>query len=415
MKRISIDFSPFKKYPDYRWLYAGQFISFFGSMITYVAIPYQMYHLTKSSTMVGSIGIIQLLTLIIFGTLGGTWADIYNRKKLMIGASLVGACGNLGLIIFSYTDSHSTALLIFLAALMSMAKALERPSLEAITQQIIAKEDFALISPLGTLKSNAGFIVGPAVGGILIASVGIISTYFIDLLTFIISIFCVLKVKFDTRPSSKVPSKKIREHFYSIKEGLSYAWKNPVLMGSYVVDILSMTFAFPTTLFPALAYGVANQSLLGWYYSSPAIGGLVAVLFSGWTYRVIHHGKSITWCAALWCLGILGFAFTFGSIWGFIFLALAGLFDSYSGVFRSTLWNELIDSHFRGRLAAVEMISYTCGPLIGGSLMGIMADQLGKKTALGMGGAMGVVVVFVVGIKIKSFWNYRSIHQNSVS
>ncbi len=408
MKRFSIDFSPFKKYPHFRWLYAGQFISFFGSMITYVAVPYQMYEITKSSTMVGSVGIVQLLTLIIFGTLGGTLADSFNRKKLMISAALIGAMGNTGLIYFCFTHSKSPIILIALAAIMTMAKAIERPSLEAITQQIVAPKDLALISPLGTLKSNAGFIVGPAVGGILISTLGIMSTYTIDLLTFIISIFCVMKVQVAPHLKLNHDRKKIRAHFYSIQEGLHYALKNPILMGSYIVDILSMTFAFPTTLFPALAYASHNSSILGWYYSAPAVGGLLAVLLGGWTYQIRRHGKAITWCAFFWCIGIFGFAFTYGTLWGFFFLAFAGLFDSYSGVFRSTLWNELIDSNYRGRLAAVEMISYTCGPLIGGALMGFMADQWGKTPALATGSFIGAVVVLAAGVKITSFWKYRS-------
>lgn len=410
-KKVTISFTPFKKYPDYFWLYLGQFISFFGSMITYVAIPYQMYSLTQSSTMVGAIGLVQLGPIIFFGLMSGAWADHFNRKKVVIFASFLGALGNVALIIFCISHSTNTLVLYLLAALMSSAKSIERPSMEAMIQSIIPKADLALISPLGSLKSNSGIIIGPALGGILIASFGIVATYCIDLLTFLIAIICILKIKKDITnnfKNSQHHKNSRSSHFNSVWLGMKYAWARPVLMGSYLIDILAMSLAFPNTLFPAMSYGPQHQSLLGWYYAAPAIGGLMGVFFSGWTTAIKSHGKAITWCAFFWCVGIIFFSFTFGTVAGFCFLAMAGLFDMYSGVFRSTLWNEIIESHFRGRLAGVEMISYTLGPILGGSIMGVLSDWVGAQRGLCYGGVIGSIMVLFCGMKLKLFWQYRS-------
>ena len=410
MKKWSVSFEPLKNYPDFRWLYLGQFVSFFGSMITYVAIPYQMYSLTQSSSMVGLVGMIQLLALIFFGMIGGSLADMFSKKQIMIGAASIGGCGNIGLILFSIADQPSPYILLFLASIMAMAKSLERPALESLTQQIIKKEHMSLISPLSTLKSNAGFIIGPAVGGLLISFTGIFVTYLIDLLTYVFSIYCVTKVKFSEKIVAPKFQLKLKDHGSSIWNGMKYAYQKPVVLASYFVDILSMTFAFPHTLFPAMSYSQSNNHLLGWYYSAPAIGGLAAVIISGWTYTTKFHGRWITICAALWCAGIFGFSFTFGTFAGFVFLAFAGLFDAYSGIFRSTLWNESIDSKFRGRLAGVEMISYSAGPLLGGFLMGLLSDFYGKAPALMSGSFLGIFFVLWMGIKVKKFWNYQSGH-----
>jgi MFS family permease len=377
-------------------------------MITYVAIPYQMYAITQSSSMVGVVGMVQLITLVIFGMIGGSLADDFSKKRIMIFAAAIGAIGNLGLIFYTLSTHQSPMMLLVLAAVMSFAKALERPALESLTQKIIPKDELSLVSPLSTLKSNAGFIIGPAVGGLLISMVGIFYTYIVDLLTFLISIYCVSKIKHVEQIVVKKNRRKIKEQGLNIWEGMKYAAQRPVVLGSYLIDILAMTLAFPHTLFPEMSYSANSQHLLGWFYSAPAIGGLLAVLLSGWTYATKYHGRWITISAAMWCVGILGFAFSYGTPMGFVWLAVAGLFDAYSGIFRGTLWNESIESAFRGRLAGVEMISYSAGPLLGGFLMGFMSDIIGKTQALMGGSFAGIVVVIWAGFKIKKFWNYQS-------
>ena len=403
---FSIDISPFKKYPNYRWLYLGQVISFFGSMITYVAVPYQMYEITKSNSHVGLLGIVQLIPLVIFGFWGGALADSFSRRKLVIVSELACILGNILLIAFTLSGSKEYWVLYVLAGVMAIFKGLERPPLEALTQQLIQKTDIPKVATLQSLKTTSGMILGPAIGGILISSVGIKATYAIDLITYVVSIICLLQLK--NLPELK---EKKKPNISSIMDGFTYAVKRPELLGTYVVDMASMTFAFPNPLFPFLAASMSDPGKLGWFYSAPAVGMFLGSLTSSWTHKVLRHGKAITIAAFMWCVGIFLFGLTSNFYAWLFFLGLAGFADMISGIFRGTMWNETIPENYRGRLASVEMISYSSGPLIGNTFMGTLSDQIGFHKALMLGGAVGGVTVLILGIGIRQFWQYRAVRE----
>ena len=189
MGLLSLDVTPLKQNSNYRWLYTGQFISVFGSMITYVAIPFEMYEITGSTFHVGMLGIVQLIPLIIFGFWGGALADSVDRRKMVLVTDICGGIGTLLLALFAYSGTKSFVLLYILAGFVAICKGLERPSLEALTQQLIKKEDIPKVSSLQSFKTTSGMIMGPAVGGVLIASFGIVATYIVDFFTFAFSFY----------------------------------------------------------------------------------------------------------------------------------------------------------------------------------------------------------------------------------
>lgn len=398
-----IDTSPFKKYPNYRWLYTGQMVSFFGSMITYVAIPFQMYEITKSTFHVGMLGIVQLIPLVISGFWGGALADSFDRKKLVIFTDIANACGNLFLVFFTLSESRAYWVLYLLAGLMAIFKGLERPPLEALTQQLIDKKDIPKVSTLQSLKTTSGMILGPAIGGVLISSIGMAATYVVDFCTYSFSMYCLLKLK--DVPALK---EKKKANVSTIIEGFKYAWKRPDLMGTYIVDMASMTFAYPSPLYPALAMAMGGAGKLGWFYSAPAVGAFIGSLTSNWTHKAVRHGKMITIAATVWGLGIIGFGWSVNFYVALAFLAIAGFADMISGIFRSTMWNETIPEEYRGRLASVEMISYSSGPLLGNTFMGTLAEGVGNTHALMWGGVVSAVASFAIGYAIRAFWNYRA-------
>lgn len=401
---LSIDISPLKKYPNYRWLYTGQMISFFGSMITYVAIPFQMYELTHSTFDVGLLGIVQLIPLVVAGFWGGALADSFDRRKIAIFTQIAAAIGNLLLLVFTLSGSPMYYILYTLAGIMVIFKGIERPAIEALTQQLITKADIPKVSTLQSLKNTSGMILGPAIGGVLISSIGLKATYFVDFLTYIISIVCLLQLK------NLPPLKERRKaNMSSITAGFKYAMKRPDLLGTYLVDMASMIFAYPNPLFPAIAMALGDKGKLGWLYSAPAVGAFLGSLTSSWTHKSVSHGKFITISALFWCVGIFLFGWTTNFYLGLIFLGFAGWADMISGIFRNTMWNETIPEDFRGRLASVEMISYASGPLLGNTFMGFLSDQKGSSFALMTGGVLGAFFVMVLGLGMREFWKYKAV------
>jgi MFS family permease len=399
-----LDLSLLKKNRDYRLLYFGQFISFIGTMITSVALPYQIYHLTQSTLMVGLLSLVQLLPLLITALIGGVFADRYNRRALLIISELLLALGCCFLA-FNSSDSNVSLIIIFVvASLMSAITGLHRPAFDSITQQIVNPEDYKNVGALISFKFSFCMIIGPAVAGIIIAQYGIIVTYIIDLFTFLISLINLILMH-------TIPKPVVKEHpsvLSSLKQGISFAFSRQELIGSYVVDFIAMIFAMPNALLPAMAQYYGGVKTLGLLYAAPAIGVLVISFVSGWTAKVTHDGKAIAISAALWGASIIGFGLS-SSLWlALFFLALSGAFDGISGIFRSSLWNNTIPPEFRGRLAGIEMISYLSGPKLGDTRAGLIAASLGLTTALVSGGILCIIGVTLSCYALPKFWHYRS-------
>jgi MFS family permease len=400
---LFIDFSLFKKNTDFALIYSGQFISFLGVMATGVALPYQIYHITGSTLMVGILSLVQILPLIITALLGGVFADRYDRKRLLLGSEFLLAIGCIILAINAASSHPSILALFIIASIMSAISGLHRPAFDSIIQQIILKDDYVRIGILASFKYSFCMIVGPALAGLIIAHYGIVITFIADIFTYVISLLCILMM-------SAIPKSVHTEQIsilHSLKEGLVFARSKHELLGSYFVDFIAMVFAVPNALFPAIAHNFGGVQTLGFLYSAPAVGSLLISFFSGWTVNVRHAGRAIAIAAALWGAAIIGFGFSH-SLWvALFFLACSGAFDAISGIFRSTLWNSTIPYAYRGRLSGIEMISYISGPKLGDTRAGIAAAYLGMPIALVSGGVLCMIGVMVCCYLLPRFWDYE--------
>ncbi len=399
-----IDISLLKNNRDYAFLYGGQFISFIGTMITHVALPYQVYHLTQSTLMVGLLSLAQLLPLLITALLGGVFADRYNRRKLVMISESLMLLGSATLV-FNAHRLHPCLLVIFIvASILSALTGLHRPALDSLSQQLVKPEDYKSLGALNSFKFGFCLIVAPAIAGLLIARYGIVVTYVINLLTFLTSLISLSRMgPLDNAAVVAHPSVMC-----SLKQGLHFAFSRQTLMGSYCVDFIAMVFAIPTALFPAMAESFGGVKTLGFLYAAPAVGSLLISFFSGWTVQVKQDGKAIAIAAGLWGLSMVGFGLS-SMLWlALLFLALSGALDAVSGIFRSTLWNNTIPHDFRGRLAGIEMLSYLGGPRLGDARAGVMASCFGITTAIVSGGLLCVVGVTLCCIYMPKFWKYHA-------
>jgi MFS family permease len=397
-----LDLAPLRRHRDFRLLFAGQFVSFFGSMITYVAVPYQVYQLTSSSLVVGLLGVVQLVPLVLFGLWGGAYADAMDRRRLLIGAEALLTLVSGALALNAALPHPSVAAIFVLTAAMSAVNGFHRPTLEAMTPRLVDRDELPATAALTSLRGSLGAIAGPAIGGFCIAQLGLGATYVVDVGTFVVSL-AALAAMAAMPPAEEAQKPGLR----SIIEGLDYARRRPELLGTYIIDIVAMTFAMPTALFPAMAAGWGGATAAGWLYAAMPIGSLVTTVFSGWTKQVARRGAAVVVAAALWAVAVvaLGYARTLpGAV---LCLALAGAADMVSAIFRMTIWNETIPSHLRGRLAGVEMISYMTGPLLGNARAGWMASLRSVRFSIVTGGAVCLAGVLLCIPLLPRFWRYR--------
>jgi MFS family permease len=403
VRAIAFDLTPLRISRDFRLIYIGQAVSFFGSMVTYVAVPYQVYALTHSTLAVGLLGAAELGPLLAMALVGGAMADAHDRRRMVLVAEAgLSVCCVL-LAINAALVRPSVAAIFVLAAAMAGLGGLHRPALEAMTPRLLGRELMPAAAALHSFRGNLGMIAGPALGGLLISAFGMTATYAFDLSTFLVSLGALAFVA-DIPPPGDAP----RPSLAGIAEGLRYAAGRPVLLGTYLVDINAMIFGMPMALFPAIAEWHGGSRVVGFFYSAPAVGALIVTMTSGWARRVSRHGLAVALAAMVWGAGIVGFGLA-QSLWvSLAWLAVAGGADMVSGLFRTTIWNQTIPDRLRGRLAGIEQISYLSGPLLGHLEAGLVAAMAGIRVSVVSGGVLAMLGSAVLAWRLPAFTRYRA-------
>lgn len=395
-----LDLSPLKISRDYRLLFFGQLVSFFGSMMTFIVVPWQMYQLTQSSAMVGYIYLAEFVPMVILAFVGGALADFFDKRRLLRLTEFGQALASLILLINSLLPNPQVWILFLCVAAHAGLAAVQRPAFESFIQKVIPPELMSAVMALNSIRWSVGAIVSPAIAGIIAVKLGPSTAYALDLVTFAGTIYAVYAIR--AVPS---PENAERPSWSGIRKAWRYAFSRQELIGTYFIDIAAMFFAMPQALYPALAVFYGEQ-YVGFFPAAIAAGALAASLTSGWAKSVHPHGLMVTAAAVLWGVAIMFFGMA-NSIWlALIFLFAAGFFDMVSGIFRGSIWNQTIPNYLRGRLASIEMISYLTGPMLGSAKMGIVAESFGLRAALVSGGVLCIASVLGAAVFLPKFLTY---------
>ena len=401
MRKYAIDLSPLKKYRDFKLLFTAGLFSYFGSMITFVALPFQVKELTGSFWAVGLIGVVEIIPLIVFGLYGGVLADYLDRKKMIWFTEFGTLIATSILLINSLQEKPSVILIFAIAAIFAALSGLKRPSQDAILPRLVNHDDLPSASALMSLRWQFGGIVGPSVGGIIIASYGAGAAYFIDCLTFVISLALIWQVR-SVPPLDKSTPPSIA----GLMEGLNYAFRRKDLLGTYVVDLAAMFLAMPMALFPFWADEIGAPYALGFFYSSITFGAVLVTLLSGWMRNYPHHGRAVIFGALGWGVAIVAAGSSNSLVLVITCLVIAGAFDQVSALFRGFIWNQSIPDELRGRLAGIEMLSYLLGPLGGQARAGGMAAMSSLRTSIVGGGLLCIGFVSLIAASMPKFRSY---------
>ena len=402
VRALRLDTTPLRTSRDFRLLFAAGTLTYLGGMITYVAVPFQLYQLTGSNAAVGLIGAVQLVPILVGGLYGGALADHVDRRRLLVSTGLAQALVTALLALNAARAEPSVGALYVLAFLLAACSSLQRPSREALLPRTVRHEELTAANALGSLGAQVGMLTGPAVGGLLLASVGATWCYGIDVVGLLLATGLYAALGHYPHRDETVPPS-----LSGILDGVRYAVGRRDLLGTYLVDIAAMVLAIPVVLFPALAEDVfARPELLGLLYSAETVGAIVATATSGWTSRVHHHGRAIVVSAAAYGLAIAAAGLA-PTIWlTMLALAVAGGADMVSVVFRATVWSQTIPESMRGRLAGIEMLSYSLGPLGGQVRAGVVADLWSVRGSITSGGLACVVGVVATATWLHDFWRY---------
>jgi MFS family permease len=398
---VALDVGLLRRRRDFRLLVVGQSISEGGSMVTFVAVPFQAYELTGSSLAVGLLGAAEFAPILVLALVGGALADAFDRRRLVALAE-IGAAVVTGALVVNASLTHPQLWVLYVcAALMAAFTALRRPPLDALLPRLVERDELKAAAAVQFTIHNTASIAGPALGGVLIAAAGLQVTYGVDVASFGLSLVALTIMRTPPAPTdAEAPSLR------TILEGVRYARSRQELVGTYLVDMNAMFFGMPMALFPAIAKRYGGAEVLGLLYAAPSVGGIVTGLTSGWTARVHRHGRAIVYAAGAWGVAILGFGLA-DALWlGLTCLVAAGAMDAISGVFRSAIWNETIPDALRGRLAGLEMVSWSSGPLLGDAEAGAVAALAGIRASVVSGGLACVAGTVALALALPRFWSY---------
>ncbi|MGW1724626.1 MFS transporter [Streptomyces sp. NPDC002306] len=401
LRALLPDLAPWRASLDFRRLWLSGLVSNFGSFLTFVALPVQLKDLTGSAAAVGAIGAVELVPLIVFGLYGGALADALDKRKLIVWTEAGQGLLSAVLLLNALLPRPAIWPLYVVAALSSALVSVQRPALDSLWPRIVAHDHLPAAASLNSFRWTVGGVAGPALAGVVVAYAGLGSAYAADLVTFAVSVLLVVRIA-----PSPAAREAARPSLRSIVEGARYAWSRKELLGTYAVDLAAMFLAMPLAVLPFLADELDARWSLGLMYAAIPAGALLVSLTSGWTARVHRHGRTVVLSAALWGLAIAA-AGVVGNVWlVLLFLAVAGGCDMVSGIFRGAMWNQTIPDELRGRLAGIELLSYSVGPTLGQVRAGGVAAWLGVRTSVWSGGLLCAGAVGLLALCLPKLMTY---------
>jgi MFS family permease len=384
---------------------AGDLVSNLGSQATLVALPFQLYLLTRSAFLVGLLGAVELVPLVSMALLGGAIADRMDRRRLLLLAQIgLVACAG-GLAVATVAGRPNIVVLYALGGLLAGFNSLQNVAISALLPNLIDRARLPRVIGVTYGLTALTMVLGPGLGGVLIAALGVRAAYIVDAVSCLAIVFTVLPIAAQPPHRNEHPAV-----LRSIAEGLSYVRGNRALVGSFAIDLVAMTFGMPRALFSVLAVSVyhAGAGGTGVLYAAVPAGATVAALLTGWIGHTRRLGIIVIWAVAAWgaAIALVGLM---GSLWAAAaLLAVAGAADSVSAVCRSTINQTVTPEHMRGRMSAVFSLVVTGGPRFGDIESGSVAGATGVRFSVTSGGILCLVGVAGILLAFPALARYDS-------
>ncbi len=387
--------------PAYRRLLIGQGTSFIGSMLTQVAVPVEVFAISRSSLQVGLVGFAGLVPIVVFGLYGGAIADAVDRRVLYLISSIGVWAVTLGLLVQTLLHLRSVPLILALVFVQSGLFAVASAARGAIIPRIVPLDLVPSANTLNFTVGNVGQVLGPLIAGVLVSLPdGFAYAYGIDALLFTVALYSLLRL-----PAIPPDVSLGRPGLRSVGEGLVFIAARPVLFMSFLVDIVAMVLAMPRSLFPEVAAD-RFPGAVGLLYAAIPIGAVLAGLSSGWIGRVRRQGVALTMAIVGWGTAV-AVSGAVRQLWlVVVLLAVAGAADLVSAVYRQTILQTYAPDEMRGRMQGVFIAVVAGGPRLGDVRAGATAAVTGATASWVGGGIACVAVVLVAGLAVRPFWRY---------
>jgi MFS family permease len=405
--RLLADLSPLRESPAFRRLWAGSTLSAVGGVLTTVAVPLQVYDITRSPFAVGAIGIASVVPTLIIGVLGGSLADAFDRRKIVLIASAGMAVVSAGLAAQALAGLRLVWLLYALTAIDSAFGAVAAPALQTFIPSLLPARQLAAGLALSRLTFQITLTAGPALAGVIIAAphLGFAACYLIDAVTFAASMYGVARL-----PELTPRAGRARPGPRAVADGVRFVGRSPLLAGAFLADLTATIFGLPVALFPAINaerfHG--DPRTLGLFLTAIGVGGLATAALSGPVAHISRQGRAMLGAVIVWGAAFAGFAVAPGLWLTLGLLAVAGAADTFTVIFRGMIVQASTPDEFRGRVMAADYVVGTGGGQLGNLEAGALGSLTSPVLSALAGGLVTVAGAALIGLALPAFTRYRS-------
>lgn len=398
-----IDLTPLRVSADFRRMFLGQAISEFGTQITFVAVPYQVYVITGSTAMVGLLALCEAVPLVALPIVGGAIADAVERRRFLMIAQAITAALSIALAVNAFLPDPRVWILFAFSFLWASAYSLYSPAFRAWPARLLTPDLYTSALALEVVYHQSAALAGPALAGLLIATAGVGWAYVLDAVSYLAVIVAVAGM----RPSPPT-AERLSIGWSAMRDGVRFLRGKQVVQGAFLIDLNAMIFGIPVALYPAFVLDVldASPAVLGLLYSAEAAGALLVALLSGRAKHVRRQGLVTIIACMCWGAGIIGFGFA-GTLWvAIMFLMLASAADMVSGLYRDAILKTVTPDEMRGRLEGVGLAVWGTGPSIGNAEAGLLAAVTTVRTSIVSGGVACILGAGLLALILPRYRRY---------
>jgi MFS family permease len=403
LRRHRIDLTPLRESADFRRLFVGQALSEFGTQITFVAVPLQLYVRTRSTAMVGLLALCETLPLVVLPIVGGAIADSVERRRFLMVAQAIAAALSLGLAVNAFLPDPQIWVLFAFSFLWASAYSLYSPAFRAWPARLLTPDLYTSALALEVVYYQSAALVGPVLAGVVFVELGVEYAYLIDAVSYLAVIVALAGM----RPSPPT-AERASVGWSTIVEGLRFLRGNQVLQGTFWIDLNAMIFGLPVALYPAFVIDIldASPAVVGLLYSVEALGALLVALVSGRAKYVRRQGLVTLVACVCWGAGIIGFGLA-GTLWiAIVFLMLASASDMVSGLYRDAILKTVTPDEMRGRLEGIGLAVVGTGPSLGNAEAGLLASVTSVRISIVSGGIACIIGAGVLALVLPRYRRY---------
>jgi MFS family permease len=395
---------------NFRLLWLGQLISFSGSMMQQAAILWHVSLLVpadRRGLALGIVGLVRVGPIVVFSLLSGVVADALDRRRLMMVTQVSAALVAVALAVLAFSGLAVVWPVYLLAALGAAAGAFDGPARQALIPNLVPREHLANALSLNQIMFQSASVLGPSIGGVLIASLGVGWAYLFNAVSFLFVLIALVLMR-------NVPvidaSERAAASFGAAREGLRFVFSSPIIRATMLLDFAATFFASATALLPIFAQDILHVGAngYGWLYAAPSVGSLLAgAIMIRAVDRIERRG--VVLLSAITAYGLATVAFGLSRVFwvSFFCLAMTGAADAVSTVLRSIIRQLMTPNRLRGRVTSVNMIFFMGGPQLGELEAGVVANWKGAPFSVITGGVGTLIATVVVAAGVPALRHYQ--------